>query len=54
LKQIPLVIMVGAGTEKAQAFLGACRGGFITALIITEELAAEIERLDQLKAGAFA
>lgn len=54
LKQIPLVIMVGAGPEKAQAFLGACRGGFITALIITEELAAEIERLDQLKAGAFA
>lgn len=54
LKQIPVVIMVGAGTEKAQAFLGACRGSFFTALIITEELAAEIERLDQSRAGASA
>ncbi|MFN8460065.1 MAG: sugar-binding domain-containing protein [Anaerolineae bacterium] len=47
LKRIPVVIMVGAGREKAQAFLGACRGDFITALIITEELAGEIERLEQ-------
>lgn len=47
LKNIPTVIMVGAGIEKAQAFLGACRGGFITALIITEELAQKIEQLDQ-------
>lgn len=52
LKQIPVVIMAGAGTEKTEAFLGACRGGFITALIITEELAADIERLDQVKAGS--
>lgn len=48
LKHIPVVVMVGAGLEKAQAFLGACRSGFITALIMTEELAGEIERLDQL------
>lgn len=47
LKHIPTVIMVGAGIEKAQAFLGACRSGFITALIMTEELAQKIEHLDQ-------
>jgi DNA-binding transcriptional regulator LsrR (DeoR family) len=46
-KKIPVVVMVGAGIEKAQAFLGACRGGFITALIITEDLAGSIEQLDQ-------
>lgn len=47
LKQIPDVIMVGAGIEKAQAFLGACRAGFITALIITDDLAYRIEQLDK-------
>lgn len=47
LKQIPTVVMVAAGVEKARATLGACRGGFITALIITEDLACQIEQLDQ-------
>lgn len=47
LKKIPMVMMVAAGVEKAWASLGACRGGFITALIITEELACKIEQLDQ-------
>lgn len=41
------VVMVAAGVEKAWATLGACRGGFVTALIITEELACKIEQLDQ-------
>ncbi|GAB4435775.1 MAG: sugar-binding transcriptional regulator [Anaerolineae bacterium] len=48
LRNIPTVIMVGAGMEKAQAFLGVCRAGFITVLIITEELAQKIEQLDQI------
>jgi DNA-binding transcriptional regulator LsrR (DeoR family) len=48
LKKIPIVMMVAAGVEKAWASLGACRGGFITALIITEDLACKIEQLDQL------
>lgn len=38
-------IVVGAGREKAPAFLAACRNGFISALFITEDLAMEIERL---------
>lgn len=46
LKNIPVVVMVAAGIEKAWASLGACRGGFITTLIITEELACKIEELD--------
>lgn len=48
LKCMPTVVVVGTGVNKAPAFLGACRSGFITALIITEDLAAEIERLDQI------
>lgn len=48
LKKMSAVVMVGAGLEKARAFLGACRGNFMTALIITEELAFEIEQLDKV------
>jgi DNA-binding transcriptional regulator LsrR (DeoR family) len=47
LKKMPVVVMVAAGIEKAWATLGACRGGFVTVLIITEELACKIEQLDQ-------
>jgi deoxyribonucleoside regulator len=47
LQQIPTVIMVGAGLEKAPAFLGACRGTFVNALIVTEELAQQMQQLDQ-------
>lgn len=47
LKNIPMVVMLGVGLEKAKAFLGACRSGFITTLIITEDLAIEIEQLDR-------
>src|SRR5690606_28378303 len=41
-------IVVGAGKDKAPAFLAACRNGFISALFITEDLAVEIERLAHL------
>jgi DNA-binding transcriptional regulator LsrR (DeoR family) len=40
------VLAVGAGAERAQAFLGACRGRLLTALIIGEDVAHEMERLD--------
>jgi DNA-binding transcriptional regulator LsrR (DeoR family) len=45
-KRMSVVVAVGAGVEKARAFLGACRGGLVTALIISEGMASEIERLD--------
>jgi DNA-binding transcriptional regulator LsrR (DeoR family) len=46
-KKMSIVLVVGAGIQKARAFLGACRSGIITALIITEDLAYKIEQLDR-------
>lgn len=44
-RAVPKVVMVAAGAEKARALLACCRGGFVTALIVTEDLAAELQRL---------
>ncbi|NMB89048.1 MAG: helix-turn-helix domain-containing protein [Chloroflexi bacterium] len=40
------VLAVGAEPEKALAFLGALKMGIIKSLIISEDLAAELDRLD--------
>ncbi len=47
-REIPSVLAVAAGVEKGRAVLGACRGSLITGLILSEDLAREIERLDKI------
>jgi DNA-binding transcriptional regulator LsrR (DeoR family) len=51
-RAIPKVVMVAAGIEKARALLACCRSGFISALIVTEDLAARLERLASTPAHA--
>ncbi len=46
-RNIPAVLAVGTGVEKARAFLGACRAGLMTALVIDEHLALEMKHLDR-------
>ncbi len=47
-KGISSVLAVAAGIEKAPAVLGACRGGLVNALIISDDLAHEVEHLDKI------
>ncbi len=42
---VPRVLMTGTGVEKAVSILACCRSGFVTALIVTEEIAAEMQAL---------
>lgn len=55
LRKIPLVVGVAAGAPKAEAILGAVRGGFINALV-TDESAAQaiLHRLEESPAGSSA
>ena len=43
LARIPVRIGLAAGTEKAVAVRAALRGGFITALVVDEEIAEAID-----------
>jgi hypothetical protein len=36
---------VGTGVEKAASMLACCRSGFVTALIVTEDIAAAMQAL---------
>lgn len=47
LKQIPLVIVVGAGIAKAEIILGAIRGGYIDVLITDEKAAMQVLALSE-------
>jgi DNA-binding transcriptional regulator LsrR (DeoR family) len=49
LVKMPNVLAVGAGADKARAFLGACRMGIVKSLIVSEDLANEMQRLDALE-----
>lgn len=49
LVKMPNVLAVGAGADKARAFLGACRMGIVKSLIVSEDLASEMQRLDALE-----
>jgi DNA-binding transcriptional regulator LsrR (DeoR family) len=53
LKKIPLVVGVAAGGLKAEAILGAVRGGYINALV-TDEAAGQgmLQRLRELSPNA--
>jgi DNA-binding transcriptional regulator LsrR (DeoR family) len=37
--------MVASGVEKANALLACCRSGIVTALVVTENLAGQMESL---------
>jgi DNA-binding transcriptional regulator LsrR (DeoR family) len=47
--KMPNVLAVGAGADKARAFLGACRMGIVKSLIVSEDLANEMQRLEALE-----
>jgi DNA-binding transcriptional regulator LsrR (DeoR family) len=44
-RRVPKVVMVATGREKASALLACCRSRFFSALVITEDLAEEMEAL---------
>jgi DNA-binding transcriptional regulator LsrR (DeoR family) len=46
LARIPVRIGLAAGTEKATAVRAALRGGFVTALVVDEEIAEAIDEED--------
>lgn len=47
LRMIPSVLAIASGTHKARAVLGACRGRLMTELILSHDLAQEVEYLDR-------
>jgi DNA-binding transcriptional regulator LsrR (DeoR family) len=44
-RAVPKVVMVASGVEKARALLACCRAGFFEVLMVTEDLAREMESL---------